>query len=305
MQKNNSPLVSIIVPVYNSDKYLEKCLGSILSQTYRKFEIIVVDDGSSDNSLTVAEGIARKDSRARVFSKKNGGVSSARNFGIGKARGDYIAFIDADDVVEDNFIDVLVKDVSDNSMVVCGFVCDFCNNSKKYISSGEITRENFWFRMYVDNAVQGFCCNKLYIRDIIIKNGICFDEKIKNCEDLLFNAEYGRYIMSFVVIPKAPYHYCQRYSSATKKDKNELYNETMRAIKEMEKIEIGRLDKLAVKYMKLELAASCGKKVDRHLMREYLFDSHVPLAKRLKTFCKKSLYPLYSAYSDRKKRRFS
>lgn len=304
MQENSSPLVSIIVPVYNSDRYLEECLNSILSQTYRNFELIVVNDGSLDNSLEVAECIANKDYRIKVFNKKNGGVSSARNFGMDRSMGDYIIFVDADDIVDNDFAELMIENITDESMGICGFVYDCPNSNKKYISRQKVTKENFWFKMYVDNAIQGFCCNKIYVRSIIVEHNIRFDEKIKNCEDLLFNAEYGRYIRSFVVIPKAPYHYCQRYNSATKKDKDELYDETIRAIKEMEKIEKGEMDKLAIKYIKLELAASCGRKVDRHLMCKYLFDSRVSLSKRLKTFSKKSFYPLYLAYSNWKKRRF-
>lgn len=305
MQKNNFPLVSIIVPVYNSGMYLEECLNSILSQTYKNFELIIVNDGSLDNSLEIAKNIANIDCRIKIFSKENAGVSSARNFGIDKSTGDYIAFIDADDIVDNDFVELLMEDASENSMVVCGFVCDCPDSSKKYTSKDKSSRGNFWFRMYADNAVQGFCCNKLYVRNVIIKHNIRFNEKIKNCEDLLFNAEYSKYIDNFIIIPKTPYHYCQRYNSATKKNKDELYTETMRAIKEMEKIETSEMDALAIKYMKLELSASCGKKVDRHLMRKYLFDNRVPLSKRLKTFSKKSFYPLYLAYSNRKKRRLS
>ena len=94
--------VSVIVPIYNAEKYLNKCLESIIGQTYKNLEIILVDDGSSDNSPIICDAWAQIDSRIRVIHKKNGGVSSARNAGIDLAQGDYIGFVDADDWIEPN-----------------------------------------------------------------------------------------------------------------------------------------------------------------------------------------------------------
>ncbi len=101
--------VSVIVPIYNAEKYLNKCLESIIGQTYKNLEIILVDDGSSDNSPTICDAWAQIDSRIRVIHKKNGGVSSARNAGIDLAQGDYIGFVDADDWIEPNMYEVLIN----------------------------------------------------------------------------------------------------------------------------------------------------------------------------------------------------
>ena len=107
--KSKSPLVSIIVPVYNVEKYVEKCLKSICSQTYEKIEVLVIDDGSRDNSGKLCEGFANYDDRITVYHKKNGGLSDARNYGIARAKGEYITCIDSDDFVDPDYIEYLVN----------------------------------------------------------------------------------------------------------------------------------------------------------------------------------------------------
>ena len=97
-------LISIIIPVYNSEKYLIECLDSVLLQTYKNFEALLINDGSTDNSGEICDNFAVKDSRFKVFHKKNGGVSSARNFGIKEAKGEWICFVDSDDFVSDLFL---------------------------------------------------------------------------------------------------------------------------------------------------------------------------------------------------------
>lgn len=115
------PLISVIIPVYNVESYLEKCLSSILAQTYPNFEVLAVDDESPDGSLAIAESMAAKDSRLHVFTKKNGGVSSARNFGLDRAAGEYIAFMDSDDWVEPDFLQNLYTCLTSHEadMAIC------------------------------------------------------------------------------------------------------------------------------------------------------------------------------------------
>ena len=102
---NMNLLVSVVIPVYNAEKYIHKCIDGILSQTYHNTEIILVDDGSADNSLSICKEYAQKDSRIRVFSKENGGVSSARNMGMDEATGCYLMFLDSDDWLENDTIE--------------------------------------------------------------------------------------------------------------------------------------------------------------------------------------------------------
>ena len=119
----NEKLVSIIIPVYNVEKYLERCLESIIHQTYRHLEIILIDDGSSDNSGKICDEYANKDERIKAIHQKNGGASAARNTGVAAATGDYIAFIDADDYITEDYIDYLYNLIIENNADIssCGY----------------------------------------------------------------------------------------------------------------------------------------------------------------------------------------
>lgn len=129
----NDEIVSVIVPIYNVEKYLSDCLNSIINQTYKNLEIILVDDGSTDESSTIANYYSKKDKRIKVFHKKNGGLSDARNFGIEKANGKYLLFVDSDDFIEVTMIEELINSINEfhSDISVCG----------RYIYSNEIIDE--------------------------------------------------------------------------------------------------------------------------------------------------------------------
>ena len=116
MREYKTKCVSVIVPVYNSELYLGRCLDSVIKQTYRDLQIILVDDGSPDNSSEIAECWMKKDSRIKVYHKKNGGLSDARNVGIDKSKGDYISFVDSDDTLEDNFLEEAFSLINGNDL---------------------------------------------------------------------------------------------------------------------------------------------------------------------------------------------
>ena len=138
-------LVSIIVPVYNVQDYVDACLQSLIKQTYKNIEIIVVNDGSTDKSFQVCKKISLGDSRIRLFSKKNGGLSDARNYGIRMARGDYICFVDSDDVVSEEYVNILYKAMkckgTDISICRFDFFDDACLFKQKKESTS--TRSTF------------------------------------------------------------------------------------------------------------------------------------------------------------------
>ena len=204
--------ISIIVPVYNVENVLHYCIESILNQTYRDFELLLVDDGSTDGSGKICDDYAVKDTRIHVIHKENGGVSSARNYGIENANGEYICFIDSDDYVNAEYLESLIQTKNkypgcDN--IWCCFTtvdsyggnsknCNCINSEKKFV---EFNRRQI-MTLHENWLDAGPVC-KLYKKAIIDKYDIRFDESISLGEDLIFNFDYidktnGRIIVNNV-----------------------------------------------------------------------------------------------------------
>ena len=193
------PLISVIVPVYKVENVLNYCIDSILNQTYKNFELILVDDGSPDNSGKICDEYAKKDSRITVIHKENGGVSSARNCGIDAAKGKYICFVDSDDYPCKNYLLDMVnmcKKFDECDLLLGGFnvVSDYKSNIEKKVLFTEdhnyscVSRLDF-VRMYEKWVIQ-MPWNKLYKLKIIQTSKIRFDENFSLGEDVLFNIDY-------------------------------------------------------------------------------------------------------------------
>lgn len=184
------PTISIIVPVYNAEKSLDRCVQSILRQTYARWELILVDDGSKDLSGALCDDYVNSDIRIKVYHKENGGVSSARNVGLEHVKGEYVAFIDSDDYVEDDYLEKLVA-YSPSDLIICGFKNiggeDFMPVPVKEVnlSNNPITKTLIDVPYYLDTP---WC--KLFKTDIIKKSGLVFDKGLKLSEDTLFCYEY-------------------------------------------------------------------------------------------------------------------
>lgn len=206
------PLISIIIPVYNVAKYLSSCLDSVISQKYHNLEIILIDDGSSDNSGYICDLYAEKDKRIRVLHTVNKGVSSARNAGIECANGELICFIDSDDTVEENYIDSLVNAwVEDKSdLVICNIKDIFLNRiiSKRRVGSRltGVFREDYW--QLID--LLRVPVVKLYKKDIIKKYSIRFPTYIHTAEDQIWNFNYYSHVNSYSYVDQALYNYFHR-----------------------------------------------------------------------------------------------
>lgn len=219
-------LVSVIIPVYNVSEYLVECLESTILQTYRNLEIIIIDDGSEDGSLEICKKYEKKDKRIKVYSKENGGVSSARNMGISLASGEYITFIDSDDFLDLCFISTLVNLIEDDEENDASAVTMYfwyskeknirCENgfegvhqcTKQEVLDHAFDKETPWV---------GFACGKMYRLEIINKYNIRFDERIRLCEDSLFNYLFFDHA-KFCNIESVPlYYYRIRQSSVTRK----------------------------------------------------------------------------------------
>lgn len=205
------PKISIIVPIYNSEEYLAQLLKSILNQTFTKFEVILINDGSTDSTLEIATAYQKLDSRIKVITQSNSGPSVARNKGITEALGEYILFIDSDDFVEETYVEKLymMMNQSNIDLGCCGYV-----DSSKY---GKVRLNHFWagtpileknqFLSCVFNGVGGVLWGKIFRRDYIVEYNLRMNPNIHMCEDLIFVLEYSKYIKQVGVINEYLYYY--------------------------------------------------------------------------------------------------
>ena len=221
--------ISIVVPVYNSGKYLDRCLKSIVNQTYSDIEILLIDDGSTDNSLEICNQFAINDKRIKVFHKENNGVSAARNDGLEYSTGDYIAFVDSDDYLELDMYDRMMKinDKFDCDIVMCDCYKESSFNKEIFshdIRSGYYDRnmliKEYFPTLLMTNSVDypptisNWVC--LFKKDVIIKNDIRYEVGIRFSEDLLFGSKYMYYANSFYYMKHdCLYHYVMNQNSVT------------------------------------------------------------------------------------------
>ncbi len=213
-----SPLVSIIVPVYKVEKYLKRCIDSLLKQTYKNIEIILVDDGSPDNCPQICDEYLNMDSRIVAIHQKNGGLSAARNKGLASSKGDYICFVDSDDYVADNFVEAMLSAAMNESsdLVICNFDYVFEDNSrKKYVFNYEERKyfsEELMALLLSNDMHLPFVVawSKLYKKELFenlkFKEGIVHeDEEI--CHKIIHRAK------TIYVVHNIGYHYFQRSDS--------------------------------------------------------------------------------------------
>lgn len=210
-------LISIIVPVYNSEKYLEKCINSIINQTYKNLEIILVNDGSTDDSLSLCEKYAEKDTRIKVFSKNNGGLSSARNYGISKSNGAYIGFVDSDDYIELDMYESMMRCMLENSadIVVQPFIFHLSRNDKPQVIDTynliSLDGKQAIVEMLRGKIFAGQVCNKLFKRPLL--NECTFREDILLYEDMVSMWDVIIKCEKLVWQDKHSYHYIMHWDS--------------------------------------------------------------------------------------------
>lgn len=216
--------ISVIVPVYNAENYLNDTLNDLCMQTYEKIEIILIDDGSSDGSWNIIQDYAKKDDRIKVLSVKNGGPSKARNIGLELASGEYIRFIDADDRIPYDSMERMISIFQSHENIDLVLGNYICNPMKNYFlgdvfTEGIVTPEKFvcHFIKFLKSFYYGVPWNKLYRKEIIDQYGIRFDESIIWCEDFLFNVEYFEKCraMYYINCTNGIYKYCIRETSIT------------------------------------------------------------------------------------------
>lgn len=217
--------ISVIVAAYNIEQYISKCLNSIINQTYKNLEIIVVDDGSSDGTGKIADEYANKDGRLVVVHKENGGVSSARNRGIDIATGDYIGFVDGDDTIESDMYEMLINNVIkyDADISHCGYKVIEGDKETLFYDSKKVIlqdRKKGILDLFDGSLIEPSLCNKIFKRKIV--GDIRLDERIKINEDLLFNVLLFNNSSKSIFEDKAKYNYIKRDDSATTSNVNDI-----------------------------------------------------------------------------------
>lgn len=213
-------LVSIIVPIYNAEKYLNRCVDSILKQDYQNFELFLMDDGSKDSSGEICDAYAQKDPRVRVVHKENSGVSDTRNRALDMIQGEYVQFLDSDDWIVPEATRLLVRSMEQYQcdMVIADF---YRVSGERLAQKGDIEEDRVMNRQefaacMIENPADfyyGVLWNKMFRREIIEEHKIRMDVSISWCEDFLFNLEYIRHASSFYALQVPIYYYLKRKGS--------------------------------------------------------------------------------------------
>jgi len=217
---NDTPLVSIIIPVYNVEKYLPQCLDSVVRQTYKNIEVILINDGSPDGSDAICQEYHQKYSQIQYFKRDNCGVDATRNYGMKIAKGEFFFFLDSDDYLEDNCIEIMVEVAKTGRLVATGYKIDDMGKGEVSVppqSCGSYdTIESFLndFHKYFATKFN-FIWGKLYRRDIIEANNILFDEDMSLSEDLLFNLDYFSYCNDGIILLEDNGYYYRQSDSST------------------------------------------------------------------------------------------
>ena len=229
-----SDLVSIIVPIYNSENFINRCIDSLVNQTYENIEIVAIDDGSKDNSLEILNQYTKKDKRIKVFSQLNQGPSAARNTGLKKSNGDYIMFVDIDDYIDLDMVRLLVTNTENNesTLVLCDNseiwsdrveerkILDDLDGNVTNISRSKVIKS-------ISSGRAGLVCCKLFSKNIINNHHIKFDKDVKMCEDQIFFLNISIHCEKFIYVPKSLYYYDRRNENSitVKYQKNAIDNQ--------------------------------------------------------------------------------
>ena len=233
-------MVSVIIPLYNGELFIERCVNSLVKQTYQKIEIIIINDGSLDNSGKISDRLSLRDSRISVIHQVNKGVSFARNKGLKAAKGELIVFCDADDYVHEQYIEKLVEASEDADFVACGYLRTKPDQTSiEYVLNEVTSKETFSYHMLCTPYITGACWNKIFKKSILEDD--CFDETLSIGEDMLFVATYLKKCKTVKYIGEALYVYCLNINSAlqnnyTKKKLNKNVESNIEAAFKIERV---------------------------------------------------------------------
>lgn len=283
---DNSAKISVIIPVFNVSNYLAECLDSVVKQTYPNLQILLVDDGSTDGSGIICDAYADRDNRIRVHHQRNQGVSIARNVALDLADGQYVSFVDADDILPAFAYQEMLQSISEAQLLMCRF--ERIDANGKTIADSEYLpqtsmkgQEMLWYLFDEEKyGYQGYLWNKLYDLSIIQKNHLRFDPEISLNEDRLFLTEYLCHCNSVSFSNVMSYQYRQREDSAIGVTKKKVTAEEITVTKSFEKIKSLVYQKYPnVYYLVCRRAFECGlallKKVPRDELQIKKYLKHV------------------------------
>lgn len=222
-------LISVIIPVFNVEKYIKQCVDSVINQTYKDIEILLIDDGSTDRSGLICDEYQEIDSRIKVFHKENEGLGFTRNFGINHSNGKFLMFLDSDDFIDLDFIEKLVNDLENMDLIKSGFIRfdernkENCTNYKdeKFLGNNRIKEFNSLILGSLpdksDSLEMGVTAS-LYRSDVIKNNNVLFpSERELISEDLIFNTEFLKYAEKVKIVSYNGYHYRYNSNSLTRR----------------------------------------------------------------------------------------
>ena len=205
-----TPKISVIVPVYKAEKYLHRCINSILAQTFTDFEVLLIDDGSPDLSGEICDEFAQKDKRVRVFHKENGGSASARQVGLNNALGEYLIICDSDDWIEADMLNHLYSKAEKNNadLVLCDYFLNYPDGKQRIVSHAKfnLSQERLIGHILCQQ-INGSSCNKLIRRELYKNHNISYTPSINLGEDVLILLKLLQHPITITYLPKAFYHY--------------------------------------------------------------------------------------------------
>lgn len=266
--------ISIVIPIYNSEKYLNECINSVISQQYKNLEIILINDGSIDHSKKICENFCKMDNRVKLINQENSGVSNARNNALNLVTGDYVMFIDSDDYIEANTLEQLSSYVGKYDLICFGYSKVYRQKKIPIMYNREIDSLNeIKEGVYLKNYIKGIIANKIFNINIIKKYNIKFKNDIYYCEDLLFVTEYLKHIKSAIYINKNLYNYRMQRGSVSHNFLQQksvsifkAYNEILKKIEKNPKIEYSLKYDYLFNYYKLKPYITDDKDIDWNII---------------------------------------
>lgn len=308
-------LISIIVPIYKVEKYLNRCIDSIINQTYKNIEIILIDDGSPDNCGVICDEYARKDIRIKVIHKKNGGLSEARNYGIEASIGEYIIFVDSDDYISNNMCELLLKNALKNNadIVSCNFKEIYFNNIEKINRQSQKQKNSIVsnieaiYRYFIKNDLDmNVVWNKIYKRHLFFgKNRLRFPVG-KLHEDDFIVYKFYYYANKIVIISDVLYYYFKHENSITGNFSEKNLLDKIEAVKEQ--YNFVKDKEISLKYMFQVRCIDqykgflCMKEklfINKKIINEFLIDKNISDLRKYILYYKKSLF--FNPYMNWKK----